>query len=503
MNVRIERFSPLIPWTTVAVSILLAVWLGQNVSRSPILVILIVVASGFLILSTLGRHVEQLFVVSLCLLLIGYMFQGRGFAYFGVSPLYVGEMVLAIGISALLFAKIQWRFSFLEFTLIAFIGLGVLRTLPSVRPNGLDAFRDAALWYYASFAILVAWILTESRLLSVVRLFGLLLPTLVIWIAVMSTAFRVLPESLPHFPGSPLPILSLMKPGDRAVVLVALAAFVISGLYARQQRMRRIPTMVFWSTWLLGAAIVAVENRGGLLAIATALFLVALLHPSREWLKMGSLGAAVLALVLVVDPTINVGSSRQFSVEQLTENVTTIFSNDESAERELQGTKNWRVNFWTAIYEDTVQGPNFWSGTGFGQNLANEYGFQASADESLRSPHNSFVTVLARLGVPGAALWMALQIGFGTKMLLAFQAARRSGQTYWSSVIVWLIAIWLAALVNSMFDVYLEGPQGAIPFWCVFGAGIAAMRFQRHAMARERSAPRVTPGDLSAYPARP
>jgi hypothetical protein len=482
---------------------LMAVWLGQHVPRSPILVIMIVVASGSLILSTLGRQVEHLFIVSLCLLLFGYMFQGRGFAYLGISPLYVGEVVLAIGVSAIIFAKVQWRFSFLEFALISYIVLGMLRTLPSVRLEGLDAFRDAALWYYATFAILVAWMLTESRLLKVVRLFGLLVPTLMIWIAVMSTAFRVLPESLPHFPGSPLPVLSLMKPGDRAVVLVALAAFVISGLYARQQRIRRLPTTVFWSIWLLSAAIVAIENRGGLLAICTALLLMALLRPSQEWFKMGLLGAAVLALTLIVDPAFDSGGSRQFSVEQFTDNVTSIFSNDEDSERELQGTKNWRVNFWDAIYEDTVQGPNFWTGTGFGPNLANEYGFQASADESLRSPHNSLVTVLARLGVPGAALWLTLQIAFGIKMLLAFQAARRSGQSYWSSVIVWLLAIWLAALVNSMFDVYLEGPQGAIPFWCAFGAGIAAMRIHRHAIGGERSSPWRISGDLSAHPARP
>jgi hypothetical protein len=34
-------------------------------------------------------------------------------------------------------------------------------------------------------------------------------------------------------------------------------------------------------------------------------------------------------------------------------------------------------------------------------------------------------------------------------------------------------------MVNATFDVYLEGPQGGIWFWCVFGFGIALMEVQR------------------------
>jgi hypothetical protein len=37
-------------------------------------------------------------------------------------------------------------------------------------------------------------------------------------------------------------------------------------------------------------------------------------------------------------------------------------------------------------------------------------------------------------------------------------------------------AIWVAALINMSFDVYLEGPQGGIWFWSVVGLGLVLMR---------------------------
>ena len=44
---------------------------------------------------------------------------------------------------------------------------------------------------------------------------------------------------------------------------------------------------------------------------------------------------------------------------------------------------------------------------------------------------------------------------------------------------LWILSFWLAFMVNAAFDVYLEGPQGGIWFWCLIGFGIAALEAQR------------------------
>src|ERR1044071_7675786 len=50
----------------------------------------------------LRRYVPRLFLGALGLVLLGYALLGRGFAYIGVAPLYVGEFALAFGLFAAL-----------------------------------------------------------------------------------------------------------------------------------------------------------------------------------------------------------------------------------------------------------------------------------------------------------------------------------------------------------------------------------------------------------------
>lgn len=427
-------------------------------------------------LLTLGRRVEQVFLASLIGLLLGYMLQGRGFAYLGLPPLYIGEIVLCLGIFTLVIARTAKRVSPFQLILVGFMALGLLRTIPYVNEYGIDAFRDAALWYYGIYAIIVSLLLTRERLNTVVSLFGQILPFLVIWLVTMSVFFRFLPDSLPHFPGSPLPIISVMKASDRSVALVSLGAFVLVGLYSRASRRGQIPLTLFWLCWLASAVLVFAQNRGGLLAILLALMLIAVLHPSRQWLKPAFVGLSAILLMVIVDPTIETGGGRTISVGQMTTNITSIFSDETENQGGVQSTRNWRLEWWEDIWEYTAQGDHFWGGKGFGINLATDDGYQVTADESLRSPHSSHMTVLARMGVPGMLLWLGLHLSFGSQMLLSIIKSRARGQVDQARIKTWLLAMWTAAMVTSSFDVYLEGPQGAIVFWSVFGAGIAAMR---------------------------
>ena len=99
---------------------------------------------------------------------------------------------------------------------------------------------------------------------------------------------------------------------------------------------------------------------------------------------------------------------------------------------------------------------------------------------NLRSPHNGTMTVLARMGVPGLVLWLSLNFVFGFRIFTGYRRAVRSGSRFWSNVDIWILCYWLAALINSTFDVYIEGPQGGIWFWSIIGFGIAALRIQKH-----------------------
>jgi O-antigen ligase len=165
---------------------------------------------------------------------------------------------------------------------------------------------------------------------------------------------------------------------------------------------------------------------------------------------------------------------RPATIGQMIDNIFSVFGS--STDGSLEGTKQFRLAWWGTIIDYTVFGDYFWTGKGFGVNLANDDGFQSTADGSLRAPHNTHFTVLARMGVPGLVLWLLLQGAFAWGLLRATFHSRRRGDTLLAVAGAWVFVYWLAMMVDTSFDPYLEGPQGGIWFWVIFGLGLVITR---------------------------
>ena len=165
---------------------------------------------------------------------------------------------------------------------------------------------------------------------------------------------------------------------------------------------------------------------------------------------------------------------RPATLQQMIDNFLSIFGS--SSDGGLEGSKQFRLAWWGTIIDYTVFGDHFWTGKGFGVNLADDDGFQSTVDHSLRSPHNSDMTVLARMGVPGLLLWVLLQGAFVIGLLRAMFAHRRAGDTQIAVVGGLILVYWVAMMIDTSFDPYLEGPQGGIWFWVIFGLGLVVMR---------------------------
>src|SRR6185312_11527855 len=127
----------------------------------------------------------------------------------------------------------------------------------------------------------------------------------------------------------------------------------------------------------------------------------------------------------------------------------------------------------------TIHGRYRWTGKGFGVNLAEDDGYQVLQDNSLRAPHNAHMDILAREGVPGVAIWVVLQLVWIGGVVIEYVKARMTNDTRWQSVFLFLICYWMAFMINASFDVYLEGPMGAVWFWMTFGVGAAAIHLHR------------------------
>jgi len=439
---------------------------------------------------------QDLWLKLLLFALFGYAFLGRTFAY-----LFFGELILVVGFIIFL---LRPRFTLILSNRLLFLWglfacLGLFRTLPYLSIYKFNAIRDAVLWGYGVFALLIVAFVNQSsqvsRALNTYRKF-------VCWflpIIPFFLAFAQFGHGMPHLPwASEITLLALKAP-DTGVHIGAAGIFLLMFPDDRARHGRpdipiyRIICLIGWS---LCATEIVVLSRGGFVAMIIAIFVVCVLQPRTVGWKVGALSIGVMVFGLVVLEsnviTANV-RGRSLNADTVTRNIDSITGNGSGAGGQEEN-KTWRLVWWRRIVNYTVFGPYFWTGKGFGVNLATSDGPPGipPAEARLRSPHNGHMTVLARMGVPGLCLWVALNLLFAFSMYRAFRIAERAGSRFWSNVNVWILAYWLSLVINMSFDVYLEGPQGGIWYWSIIGFGIACLRIQafeaRQARLRSRLA---------------
>lgn len=463
---------------TPILALLVAVVAAAAVAVSPFIAAGLVLATSAALL-LVSRWLLGLFLGALGVLLLGYAFFGRGFAYLGVAPIYVGEMVLALAVLVTIRTAAR-RWLKLELLVVAFMIWGLARTVPYIATDGIDALRDGVLWGYAIFALALAAIVRREHFERLRRHYAFIIPVFMAWVGV--SAVVTFAQALPTIPGTNVTVI-YFKGGDMGVHLAGTIAFLVAGLWPGSPGAASLIVTVLLPLWLVAVAFAGSLNRGGLFSALSGLSVALFVRPpTRAWSAIAVAGL-LFATVLLVDPDLDVGRARTISVDQILTNVGSVLMN--TGDSNLDGTRDFRLRWWGDIVDYTIAGPHFWTGKGFGVNLANDDGYQIKTDGSLRAPHNSHLTVLARMGVPGLLIWLVLQLAFGIQLVRAFLASKRSGATFWCRIDAWLFAYWIAMLLNTSFDPYLEGPQGGIWFWTVMGLGFAAIRAQaalpRHA----------------------
>lgn len=466
----------------VRAGLILAVALGVGALTAinpPMAFVAVVGGVAATALLLVGARIADVFLGLLVVMLVGYTFMGRGFAHLGGGPLYISELMIPVALLAWVRCRQPGRFGPVSALLVLFMAWGVLQTIPYFGRYGIDALRDGVTWGYGVYALAVAAVLTQAHLQAGVRVYARLILPFLIWVPIAVLILPLLP--LPTSPGSDVVIVNV-KGGDLGILLGAIAAFVLVGLYAVTPNRFRIPEPLLWGLWLLAVGAAGIVNRGGLIAAATVGATMFYVRAATRWLVLILVALLLFVPVALIDPRFQFGD-QEFSVGAMVTNVTSVFG--ESEVEELEGTEQFRLAWWSKIIGYTVEGEYFWGGKGYGINLADDDGFQPTEDGSLRAPHNVHMEVLARSGVPGLILWVLLQLSFAFVILRTARRATALADPWWTMILGWVFIHWLASLVNATFDPYLQGPQGGIWFWVMFGVGLASVRMAEARIATE------------------
>ncbi|MCP1550550.1 MULTISPECIES: right-handed parallel beta-helix repeat-containing protein [Methylorubrum] len=417
-------------------------------------------------------RLAELFLAALGIAFAGYMIFGKSFAYLGLPPLYAGELLFLLGLLAVLRARSGINLAAGLATapalcLAALMGWVLLRTLTGLREYRVDALRDGAVALYGGYAfVLIALLLDDPRRLgTLLRMFR--------WLARI-----VIPLAIIAFILGDVPFFAA-RAGELSAHLAGACVLALVGL---------VRVGPGWVAFVgLGAVLAAAQNRGSMLAIAVPVCLALL--AVGQWKRMAAtliLGAGLLGAAAALDVEVELpNSDRPVSAAAVVNNIVSIVA--PSSGGNLDDTKQWRLRWWNTILGYTVNGPYFWTGKGFGPNLAETDGYVVGLENggpTLRSPHSIHMTYLARGGVPGLALWLLTCAVWMAAMIAAFWRARRMGERRWEGFFLFIACYVASIIIDASFDVALEGPMLAIPFWTLIGIGIgAAMIFRAEAAA--------------------
>jgi hypothetical protein len=419
-----------------------------------------------------GVRLGDLFLIGVTVVLLGYAIGGRGFAYIGLPPLFIGEVVLLLGLAATFCCR-HWKRLLGDarlWPMLIFCGWGILRTVPFLSSYQFDAVRDAVIWIYAAYAFAIVAVLTEvpTRFTGFVLKYRSFFRWFLLCLPVVFCIYRLLGAARPEWPWVAVPIVQI-KEGDVLVHLAGVMAFWVSGLGGR-------PSLKYVVILTVMLAATGVVDRAGTVAFGLVFFLSLLYRPGNLNILRVVL-TVLVAVVLLWASGLRVelegGKGRDISFDQILININSVLF--DTGSDGLDSTKEWRLDWWKEIASYTLNGPYFFTGKGYGINLADDDGFQVLADGSLRNPHSIHLNILARSGVPGLATWVLVQGVWALLVLRAFFQSRVRGYADWSSLFFFLFCYWCALMVNGSFDVYIEGPPGGIWLWSVYGTGLAAV----------------------------
>jgi hypothetical protein len=428
------------------------------------------------------------FVPALGLLLAGYLFFSKTFAYLRVPgvPVFVGEWVLAIGVIEAFTVPSPWRgllrSSRALQTALGFVAVCVVRLVRDFPTYHLDAVRDSAVGYYAAFAFLAAGVaVRESSFVPrLVGWYSALIPAFLLW-----APFAVVLANTTALSSVVIPFLGVsvnsFKSGDFSVQVAMAVAFLWLSpdrMNGKAHRTRR--ATVAWS--VVGLVILLVcgtQTRGGFVAGLAVLTIAFGCLPAgrRRRLTFSIMSCMFLALSMVGLLHLRISSlNREVSLQQVVLNVSSVVNRSE-ANQELDGTAQWREQLWKRARQDLLTSNAWVTGRGFGPVLGIVYGIDRPEDpQPVRSVHNSHLTIFVRVGVVGIGLWLLMWLTWCWSMVRCILRSPRGVRDPVVALGAWVLASALGILLNAYFDPALEGPQACVGLHVLFGLGVVLVR---------------------------
>ena len=400
-------------------------------------------------------------------LLLGYLCMTRSFAHLGVSPIYIGEIALAV----FLFAHPQpaireWigsqcrpsAISGISWCFYLFVAYGVIALIRGIGA-GYDVMTSllcAVIHVYPLYFFAGWWI--GGRHAN-------FLPKTIFWMAWLNGIYGLvfIPFIL-HTQNDMMTGSEVGWFGDPRGASVAIIGLLCFGRHLKRA----------WLPLLLNIVVlVGMHNRSAWVAMLVCVPLWGLLAGRVSTvLKATTAAVAVLLLFLIVDAPLPMRNDE--GERMTTRNVVgfAVAAIDRDTAVGLtqyadsgNSTVTWRTRWWDNLWRVTHQTPTqALFGPGYGFPIW-EYHEENLDDFKLRTPHNSFFYVLVYTGWIGVILFFGLQFVLATVLWRVYCT---TGQPFG-------ICFWALSMIRACFTPFYETPYCAIPFFLICGLAAAPL----------------------------
>jgi len=398
--------------------------------------------------------VKNLYLRVYLLVMTLYVFLNKGVAY-----TYLVEALWFFGILLLLMnrKKVELIWNKTTKLLLFFITIGFIYIIRGfTKYDIIDLIRDSFMFQYGWFVFILFLFKDKTAQIWETLFF------IYKWFPFLALLNFILQYFIPFFetvaPFGGIPIL-LYKNGDMGVQLLISTLLLLFTFEKNSFKLRVLLSLVIALDFL----ILASYSRSGIVAFLASLVCFIYFNKDIQLQSRVRLLIKYLPLILlIVTPIyINIKVSENFQgrsvgFEQIKNNFSSIVGGTTDATSEDNVV--WRLVWWAKIIDYSFSSPNFFIGKGLGMSLATEDDI-ITLDDSLRSPHNFHLNIMARFGVLLFMIWTYFLIQIIKPLFKKQLQGRR----------LLIGCILLAFLINASFDVFLEGPMGAFPFWTWLG----------------------------------
>jgi hypothetical protein len=398
--------------------------------------------------------VKNLYLRAYLLVMTLYVFLNKGVAY-----TYLVEALWLFGILLLLMhrKKVELIWNKTTKLILFFIAISCIYILRGfAKYDMIDLIRDSFIFQYGWFVFIL--FLFKDKIEQVWETLFFIYK----WFPFVALLNFILQYFVPFFetvtPFGGIPIL-LYKNGDMGVQLLISTLLLLYTFEKKPLKWSVLLSLVIALDFL----ILASYSRSGIVAFLSSMLCFIYFNKDIQLKSRVRLLLKYLPVILLIVTPIYINikvtenfQGRSVGFEQIKNNFSSIIGGTTDATSEDNVV--WRLVWWAKILDYSFSAPNFFIGKGLGMSLATDDDI-ITLDENLRSPHNFHLNIMARFGVLIFLIWTYFLIQVLKPLFKKQLIARR----------LLIGCILFAFLINASFDVFLEGPMGAFPFWTWVG----------------------------------